>query len=649
MVKPLSEPVVGVGTFRRRKECSALVRGVVKSWKDEHHAAGRGIELDAPFTWDGESYAIYDCETRGLYGEYLCGAFLYQGKFYRSDKMFERFRKQGVRLVMHNAAYDLAILRARGIYIPPSQVIDTMVLAHYRCNTGSKSLNSLTKSKLNILTEAIKLGFEPSDDAEEAVYGWVFDNHPALMTRYLKMDLLATDKLFQELKRYINPFTEMCNLYVSKWVDTKVEGVYVDEEKVATQLTECQAVVERTEWELRGILGMDTIVCKTPRGMPGVKKSNFPQCKLPWKAISGGNKAAYLESLGVKDIPRTETGRPKMDKDVVKALLLRDDLPAEGRSFLETVKKYEHAAKMVSMLSKLTGKTVHPSFRFIDSGRLSCNNPNLQQIPKPSDKPGGMMREVFIARPGYKLVCGDESGFQLRILAAYIEHALGDRTLSDWFVRFDAGLEKEDLHTFLARIYGLIKPDWDETHPDFKTARGISKNCTFGRIFGAGPHKIAETAFKTGSGQSFKSLKQQITNALKSFDEKVPRGQLNALAAEAIGEGNPTYDWLGRKYSWTDIIADGKLFTKQLVYHIQGLEASLMVMFQVKAQRIEAKYGGRLLFPVHDECVYEFPEDTADLAAKALSKVFSHDVFKLPSGLRPQAEFKTYSNWSESK
>lgn len=143
------------------------------------------------------------------------------------------------------------------------------------------------------------------------------------------------------------------------------------------------------------------------------------------------------------------------------------------------------ADKMYGFVNPKT-KRVHTQFwQILSTGRVSSNKPNMQQIPSRS-KIGAMMRECFVSQKGYKIVGGDFSGAELRIIAEFSKDPV-------WINAF---LEGEDLHSVLcSKTFDIpianVK-DYTDFKPDIKY-RDVQKTINFGLAYGMSHFKLADT------------------------------------------------------------------------------------------------------------------------------------------------------------
>ena len=141
-----------------------------------------------------------------------------------------------------------------------------------------------------------------------------------------------------------------------------------------------------------------------------------------------------------------------------------------GKEFLRHVNKHTH--------------NLHPNFfQIVSSGRMSCSDPNLLNIPR-KGKLGKVIRSCFIARPGYKLVASDFSNFELRITAEFAEEPIWD----------DVFLNNGDLHTVLCMKTFDIP--LEQVHDPFPakpevTYREIQKTVDFMLSYGGSEYKLS--------------------------------------------------------------------------------------------------------------------------------------------------------------
>jgi len=273
---------------------------------------------------------------------------------------------------------------------------------------------------------------------------------------------------------------------------------------------------------------------------------------------------------------------------------------------------------------------VHTSYNqaVTNTGRLSSSEPNLQNIPIRSEE-GRSIRHAFIAEEGCLLLSADYSQIELRVLA----HLSADRVFCDAFAR------DEDIHTrTAAEVFGLF--------PQMVTQemRRQAKTINFGVIYGQGAFSLAREL-----GVSTKVAKEFIDNYFARHAGA--RTFLDSCVREAEDNGYVT-TILGRRLPIPDIKSSNgniRAFAQRnaVNYPIQGSAADIIKQAMVRvADRMEREgMKSRLIMQVHDELVFEVPEEEK-LAMEMLVKHEMEHAVTLRVPLRVDMNFGR--NWSEA-
>lgn len=187
----------------------------------------------------------------------------------------------------------------------------------------------------------------------------------------------------------------------------------------------------------------------------------------------------FFTKMGYPVVSKTKKGAPSVDASVLEVLAAKHGDPV-ARAIID---HREVDKIMGTYLDPLPGMLlsdgrVHASFHITRtvSGRASCSDPNMQNIPTRTEL-GNEVRNVFVARPGWSLICADFSQMELRVIAY---ESQDERLL-------EACSTGEDLHTAIARIIFKIPDD----QPVPKSVRSTSKNVQFSVAYGAAPDKVA--------------------------------------------------------------------------------------------------------------------------------------------------------------
>ena len=235
-----------------------------------------------------------------------------------------------------------------------------------------------------------------------------------------------------------------------------------------------------------------------------------------------------------------------------------------------------------------------------DTGRFSCTNPNIQQIPATSD-----FRSCFIAAPGYKLITCDYSQAELRILAQLSEDPA--------FVEaFQSG---GDLHQLTASQMYQVPPDQVT-----KKQRGAAKVINFGLAYGRGPAALGVQL--EVSTEDAKGLIDQYFKAYSGIQRWLDRA-----GREAVRKGYSA-TMLGRKRYYPPLDRDDIEFNKKRSgierqgknSPIQGSNADMTKFALIGINEALQDYDARIVNTVHDEIVVEAREDQAEVVCKIVEQ-----------------------------
>jgi DNA polymerase-1 len=252
---------------------------------------------------------------------------------------------------------------------------------------------------------------------------------------------------------------------------------------------------------------------------------------------------------------------------------------------------------------------IHSSFNqtITATGRLSSTNPNLQNIPIRTEA-GKKIREAFIAPKGYAIVAADYSQIELRVLA----HVSKDRFLIEAF------LEDKDIHTQTASaIYGVF--------PEMVTPemRRSAKTINFGLIYGMGPVNLSrQLNISFREAQEFIDAYFNQFPSIESFMKGCIEKARNSGFAETI---------LGRRRYLPEMSSENRNIREAaertaLNTPIQGSAADIIKIAMVHIWKELSGYFPqvKMLMQVHDELVFESPENQVDDFKVWLGRIMSN-------------------------
>nr|WP_319474281.1 DNA polymerase I [uncultured Sphaerochaeta sp.] len=290
--------------------------------------------------------------------------------------------------------------------------------------------------------------------------------------------------------------------------------------------------------------------------------------------------------------------------------------------------KSTYIDKLPLQINAETGR-VHPSFSQTgtETGRLSCKDPNLQNIPVRTDE-GRRIRSAFIPKKGYRFLSADYSQIELVVLA----HMADDPGLKR---AFEEGV---DVHRSTASL--IFDVPLAEVSSD---QRRISKTINFGVMYGMGTHSLA------------KDLKISHSEAKQFIDQYFQRYSgvqafVETTRSRAEKDGYVT-TLLGHVRTITEInsrsaVERAKAQRIAVNTVIQGTAADIMklAMLRVSASIKEKGLKATLLLQIHDELVFEVPEDEVEETKRVVREALEGAV-KLSIPLKTSIEVG--DNWGD--
>jgi len=338
----------------------------------------------------------------------------------------------------------------------------------------------------------------------------------------------------------------------------------------------------------------------------------------------------FFGKLQLPVIKKTPTGAPSTDEEVLQKLAEDFPLPKilleyRGMSKLKST----YTDKLPKMVNRDTGR-VHTNYAqaVAVTGRLSSNDPNLQNIPIRT-KEGRRIREAFIAGPGNVIVSADYSQIELRIMA----HISEDEAMLRAFA------EGEDIHRATAsEIFGVPPAEVESEQ------RRYAKVINFGLIYGMSAFGLAgNLGVERGAAQTYIDKYFARFSGVKQYMDDT------RLQAKARGYVETVF---GRRL-WLPEINSPNGPRRQgaeraaINAPMQGTAADLIKLAMIAVQNWleESKLATRMIMQVHDELVLEVPQAELELVKVKLPELMA-GVAKLKVPLL--AEVGIGANWDEA-
>lgn len=504
-----------------------------------------------------------------------------------------------------NLKYDWSVLQAMGIHAQGIGA-DTMVAAYLLDPEGRHNLQALAAQYLNYAVTS----YEDVCGKGKAQIG--FDEVPIdRATHYSAEDAWAALALWKELapriqeERLMPIFAQVDLPLVPVLAHMEMEGVCIDVDYLQALSQEFRMELERVSARIEAY-SHGPINLNSPKQ---IGKLLFEDLKLPThgKTKTGfSTDASVLERLA----PLHEVPRLMLEYREISKLLgtYVDPLPA--------------------LRDRKTGK-IHTSYHqtVTATGRLSCSDPNLQNIPIRTER-GSRLRRAFVASPGQLLVAADYSQIELRILA----HMSQDPELCR---SFEKG---EDVHQRTASEIYAISPE--QVTPE---QRGVAKAINFGLMYGKTPFGLSqELRISRREADSIIQRYFQRYAGVKAFLD----GQIEKARSTGV-----VYTELGRMRRLADIVSKNPAMranSERMAMNtpIQGTAADLMklAMIQLEDRLRQEGLQSKLILQVHDEVVLDCPREEVPAVERLVAEVLEGAMqLRVPL----QANVASGQNWLE--
>ncbi|TFZ07775.1 DNA polymerase I [Ramlibacter humi] len=333
---------------------------------------------------------------------------------------------------------------------------------------------------------------------------------------------------------------------------------------------------------------------------------------------------------GLPVVKKTASGAPSTDEEVLEKLAEDYPLPAkilEHRGLSKL--KGTYVDKLPQMVHPRTGRVhTHYAQAVAVTGRLSSNDPNLQNIPIRTAE-GRRIREAFVAAPGHVIASADYSQIELRIMA----HISEDEALLRAF------RENMDVHRATASEVFGVAPDQVSSEQ-----RRYAKVINFGLIYGMSSFGLARNlGIETKAAAGYIDRYFQRYPGVKHYMDET------RLSAKSRGYVETVF---GRRLYLPEINSPngprrGGAERQAINAPMQGTAADLIKLSMVKVQDVLDREARRtkMILQVHDELVFEVPEDELDWARAEIPRLMA-GVAELRVPL--VAEFGAGPNWDRA-
>jgi len=423
-----------------------------------------------------------------------------------------------------------------------------------------------------------------------------------------------------QLKNHLEPLLIKENLYelfnnleaplLKVLADMEYEGIRVNVDFLNTYSIQLKEEIKLLEHKIYELAGASFNIASPKQ----VGEILFDKLKIPykWRKTKSGQYATDEEKLAELDGQHA---------------IISEILNHRGLSKLKST----YVDALPNMVNPNT-KRIHSSFNqaLTATGRLSSNNPNLQNIPIRTEE-GAKVREAFIPRDeNHVLVAADYSQIELRIIA----EISGDEGMLEAFQK------GQDIHrATAAKVFGI---PYEEVS---KEQRYRAKTVNFSIIYGAGSTNLSkQLGISRNESKALIDAYFLQYHGLKSYMEKT---------VDMARKKGYVMTLMGRKRILRDIHSNSSLEKSNaermaINTPIQGSAADLikMAMLSIHKELKNGNWGARMILQVHDELVFDVPKAEVEKLSVLIRDKMCHAMPSLKVPI--EVEVKSGNNWLEA-
>lgn len=514
-----------------------------------------------------------------------------------------------IKKIVQNAKFDYSVLANYGIQVQ-GIAYDTMLESYVLNSTQRHDMDSMAKRYLKYKTitydELTKVGRKQSSidtiDVEKT-------------TQYAAEDADITLQLHQKLWPQLEKNEKLTKLFSDIEMplaiilaDMERTGVLVDAEQLKAYSKELSKILKDTEEELQFLAG--------EKFNPGSPKQI---------------QAILFDKHQLPVLKKTPKGDPSTSEEVLNELANTYVLPRKILYYRGLAKlKNTYTDKLPLMISPIDHR-IHTNYNQIGTvtGRLSSNDPNLQNIPVRTEE-GRRIRQAFIAPKGYKIISADYSQIELRIMA----HLSQDKSLLNAFAH------DKDIHRVTASEI-LSKPEPEVTAEERRRAKAVN----FGLIYGM-------SAF--GLSKQINIPRKEAKFYIDRYFERYPGVQvyMDKIRNQASEQGY--VETLSGRRLYLPKISSSRVNEKRgaeraaINAPMQGTAADIIKTAMIKMSewiKTQPNDNIRMLMQVHDELVFEVKEELVSEYSKSIKSIMEN-CYQLSVPLK--VDVGIGNNWDEA-
>lgn len=525
------------------------------------------------------------------------------------DALVSVMKDSPAKKIAHNGKFDARWLAQFGVEV--TQTFDTMLAAHMLDENRAKGLKPL--SQLFLQADAYDLGDELKDAENVSL---------VKLATYNAKDTDYTFRLYQtfrkelwEEKRVAKVFKHLMIPASNALVPIERRGIQVDWERWLDRNVKTSANIKRLEDHMK-----EQYVKKSKRGNINF---NSPIQVAEW----------LFGDLDLEILEETKTGNPSTKESVLLQLAREHKVAA---ILLKYRKWKKYSTTYLGPWAKWADEDmrIHPTYKLFGTvtGRLSCTDPNLQQVPREP-----FIRGILGARKGYVFVEADYSQIELRI-AAMLAH---EKRMLRMFA------QGADIHMNTAVEMTGKTPDTVE-----KEERKKAKAVNFGFLYSMGAEKFVTYArdnygvdITLPEAEAFREKFFASYPALRPWHERQKRlAHRYKRVHSAIGRVRHLPDIDSR-----DKGVRGEAERQAINSPVQSLASD----FTLLAMILLSQLGLSILGLVHDALLFEMHEDevekTLPIIKQTMENLPLQELFELDVTVPIEVELKVGTHWSEGE
>ncbi|MDP2235277.1 MAG: DNA polymerase I [Bacteroidales bacterium] len=520
------------------------------------------------------------------------------------------FENETILKIGQNLKYDISVLKWYDVSVK-GPLFDTMI-AHYliepdqRHNMDYLSETYLGYSPVSIQTLIGKKGKNQGSmrDVEmELLKEYAAED--ADITLQLKykfdplLDELSLRKLFEDIEMPL----------VRVLTDMEAEGIRLDSESLGEIGKGLENEIKQLETEIFSLSGT-TFNIASPKQLGEI----------------------LFEKLGLKtSAKKTKTGQYPTGEEVLSKIVHAHPIVQLILDYRSLTKlKSTYVDSLPTLVNPRDGR-IHTSYNqaVASTGRLSSNNPNLQNIPIRTER-GREIRKAFVPRNShFTLLAADYSQIELRIIA----HLSGDKGMIEAFAK---GL---DIHTATAaKVYGV---ELDDVSRDM---RRNAKMVNFGIIYGISAFGLSERLgiSRGEAGSIINSYFKEYPGIKEYMNQQMEFARKNGFVETMLGRRR-----MLRDINTANSVVRGFSERNAINAPIQGSSADMIkiAMINIHKELVEKNLQSKMILQVHDELVFDAHKDELEVLKVIIEKNMKN---ALPLSVPVLVEMNTGNNWLEA-